>query len=115
LERADDETAEEAALALGASRMPEAVELLRLTWENWQGQRPGAALLRAMSASRLDQAIDFLIDLIRQARLPDAEDALHALALNKGTEEMVSRVEQAVHQRDEAKLTAIFQQRFRLE
>ena len=114
LERSD-EAAEEAALALGASRMPEAVELLRETWEKWQGQRPGTALLRAMSASRLDQAIDFLIDLIKQARQPDAEDALHALALNKATEEMVSRVEQAVKQRDDAKLSSIFQQRFRLE
>jgi hypothetical protein len=115
LEGADEEASEEAALALGASRMPEAVELLRETWEKWQGLRPGTALLRAMSASRLDHAIEFLIDLIKQARLPNAEDALHALALNKGTDEMVSRVEQAVKDRGDAKLGAIFQQRFRLE
>jgi len=115
LECANEEAAEEAALALGASRMPEAVALLRETWEKWQTRRPGSALLRAMSASRLDQAIEFLIDLIKQGRQHDAEDALHALALNKGTEEMVSRVEQAVNERGDAKLGAIFQQRFRLE
>jgi HEAT repeat protein len=115
LEHPDEEAAEEAALALGASRMPEAVEMLRQTWEKWQGVRPGTALLRAMSASRLDHAIEFLIELIRQARPPDAEDALHALALNKGTEEMVSRVDRAVQDRGDAKLRAIFQQRFRLE
>jgi HEAT repeat protein len=115
LELPDEEAAEEAALALGASRMPEAVALLRETWEKWQDRRPGTALLRAMSASRLDHAIEFLIDLIKQGRQHDAEDALHALALNKGTEEMVSRVEQAVKDRDDTKLRAIFQQRFRLE
>jgi HEAT repeat protein len=115
LERSADDAAEEAALALGVSRMPEAFELLRETWEKWQNLRPGTVLLRAMSASRLDRAIDFLIDLIKQARQADAEDALHALALNKGTEEMVSRVEQAVKDRGDAKLTAIFRQRFRLE
>jgi len=115
LELPDEEAAEEAALALGASRMPEAVALLRETWEKWQDRRPGTALLRAMSASRLDLAIEFLIDLIKQGRQHNAEDALHALALNKGTEEMVSRVEEAVKDRDDAKLRAIFQQRFRLE
>jgi hypothetical protein len=115
LECADEEVSEEAALALGASRMAEAVELLRETWQKWQNRRPGTALLRAMSASRLDYAIEFLVDLVKQGRQHDAEDALHALALNKGTEEMVSRVEQAVQERDDAKLRAIFQQRFRLE
>jgi HEAT repeat protein len=115
LECGDEEAAEEAALALGASRMPEAVAMLRETWEKWQGIRPGTALLRALSASRLDHAIDFLIGLIKQARPHDAEDALHALALNKGTEEMVSRVEQAVRERGDGKLAAIFRQRFRLE
>jgi HEAT repeat protein len=115
LEGADEDVAEEAALALGASRMAEAGELLRETWEKWQDRRPGGALLRAMSASRLDAAIAFLVDLVTQARPHDAEDALHALALNKGTEEMVSRVEQAVEARGDAKLKAIFRQRFRLE
>ncbi len=115
LEHPNEETSEEAALALGGSRMPEAFEMLRQTWENWQGLRPGTALLRAMSASRLDHAIEFLIELIRQALQPAAEDALHALALNKGTEEMVSRVEQAVQDRGDVKLRAVFQQRFRSE
>jgi HEAT repeat protein len=114
LEYEDEEVSEEAALALGASRMPEAVELLRETWKKWQDRRPGTALLRAMSASRLDYAIEFLVDLVKQGRQHDAEDALHALALNKGTEEMVARVEHAVQERDDAKLRAIFQQRFRL-
>jgi len=115
LESKDEEVEEEAALALGASRLAEAVELLRETWRRWQGLRPTAALLRGMSVSRLDEAIEFLIDLVKQGRQHDADDALHALALQRGSEEIVKRVEQAVAERGNAKLRGIFQQRFRLE
>jgi hypothetical protein len=115
LETKEEEVEEEAALALGASRLAEAVELLRNTWKRWQGMRPGSALLRGMSVSRLDEAIEFLMDLVKQGRQRDADDALHALALQRGSEEIVKRVEQAVAERGDAKLRGIFQQRFRLE
>jgi len=115
LESRDEEVEEEAALALGASRLAEAAELLRETWKKWRGMRPGIALLRGLSVSRLDEAIEFLLDLVKQGRQHDAQDALHALELQKGSEEIVTRVEQAVAERGDAKLRGIFQQRFRLE
>ena len=114
LETHDEEVAEEAALALGASRLAEGVALLRQKWEKWQGMRPGIALLRGISVSRLDEAIEFLIDLVTRGRERDAEDALDALGLQKGSEEIVQRVEKAVEERGDDALRGIFQRRFLL-
>jgi len=111
LDSTDEEVAEEAALALGASHLPEAFGLLKKAWE----RRPASAFLRAMSVSRLDEALQFLLDLVREGRPRDAEEALHALELQKSSEEVVKRIEQAVIEQSEAKLHAIFRQRFRLE
>jgi len=109
LEDPDAEVAEEAALALGASRLPEAFLLLKDAW----GRRPVNTFLRAMSVSRLDQALQFLIDLVREGRERHAEEALHELELQKGTEEVVKRIEEAVAERGDVKLQAVFRQRFR--
>jgi HEAT repeat protein len=111
LEGSDEEAADEAALALGASRLPEAFLLLKEAWQ----KRPAGIFLRAMSVSRLDEALEFLLELVRAGRPRDAEEALHALELQKGTEEMVKRIEQAVMEQGEVKLQRIFRDRFRLE
>jgi hypothetical protein len=109
LQDANEEVSEEAALALGASRLPEAVEVLKDAWLK-QAPRGGAALLRAISASRLDPAVDFLLDQVRTARLHTAEEALRALELHRDSEQIVKRVEEAVLSREE--LRCLFQERF---
>jgi hypothetical protein len=109
LHRASEELIEEAALALGASRLPEAVAALCATWSE---RRPGgAALLRAISASRQDSALEFLLQQIRTARLRVAEDALHALELHQESENIVKRIEQAIAGRKD--LQGLFEQVFR--
>jgi hypothetical protein len=113
LEDSDAEVADEAALALGGSRLAEAFELLQKAWHERAGFRAGGALLRAMSVSRLQKAFDFLIDLVKHGSMPDAEEALHALELQKSTEDIVERVEYAVAERAEPRLQAVFRQRFR--
>jgi len=97
----DEEISEEAALALGASRLPEAVEALKKAF--LQPFRPGGSstLLRAISASRLDAALDFLLEQAKSARKPAAEDALWALQLHRDSEEIVQRIGQAVAEREE--------------
>jgi HEAT repeat protein len=111
LASSDEDLAEETGLALGASRLPEAFGLLKEAWQ----RRPAGAFLRAMSISRLAEALEFLLDLLKQGRPQDAEEALHALEVQKGTEEIFKRIEQTVAQRGDAKLHGIFRQRFRLE
>ncbi len=104
----DEEVSDEAGLALGASRWPDAFPLLKNAWEN----RPSPVFLRAMSVSRLAEALEFLLQLVRQGRPRDAEEALHALELQKASEVIVKRVEAAVAERGDVKLQGIFRQRF---
>jgi hypothetical protein len=68
-----------------------------------------------MSISRLAEALDFLLQLLGEGRPRDAEEALHALELQKASVEIVKRVEQAVAVRGDAKLQGIFRQRFQRE
>ena len=103
----DEAVREEAALALGASRMPAAIEILRTAW----GDKKDETLLRAISASRLDDAIAFLVELVRNARLKDAAAALEALALHKESAEIRKQVEAAALTR-ERELGELFRARF---
>ena len=75
------EVAEEAALALGASRMAAAAELLREVWGRTRDPEFRAVLLRGLSISRDEKALTFLEDLIKNGRERDAADARAALAL----------------------------------
>jgi HEAT repeat protein len=111
LQHGDEEVSEEAALALGASRLPPAVELLQEAFLKLTGRRSGESLLRAISASRLDSALAFLLHQVRTARLPKAEEALHALALHRDSEQIVKQVEAAVTGRED--LLPVFQKNFR--
>ena len=110
LQHADDEVSEEAALALGVSRLPEAVDLLKEAFLKLSLRRSGESLLRAISASRLDSALAFLLDQVRTARPNKAEEALHALGLHRDSEQIVKQVEAAVSGRED--LLPVFRKAF---
>ena len=76
-----DQVAEEAALALGNSRLSEAVDILLKVWPESRGAEYRQALLRALSISRQENAIEFLRCLAADGRAQDAADAKSALAL----------------------------------
>lgn len=107
LKSKDEAVQEEAALALGASRMPEAIEILRGAWK----ERKDEMLLRAISASRLEEAIAFLVELARDGRIKDASAAIEALALHKESAEIRKRVKAGVDGR-ERELVELFRARF---
>ena len=111
IDDSDEEVSDEAALAIGASRLPAGFLLLHNAFEV-RGRRSEVALLRAMSVSRLPDALDFLIGLITKGRPREAEEALRALELQKGTEEIVKRVEMAVIESADPKLHTLFRERF---
>lgn len=73
--------AEEAALALGSSRQSAAVDVLLEAWPAARGAEFRQAILRALSISRDDRAIEFLRSLAAEGRPQDAADAGAALAL----------------------------------
>jgi len=77
LESKDESVRGEAALSIGASRMAGGFELLRGAWE----RRREEVVLRAMSASRQDEAIAFLREIARDGRPAEAKAAKEALGI----------------------------------
>jgi hypothetical protein len=68
-------------------------------------------LLRAISVSRLEAAIGWLVDIVRSGRKAEAEAAVEALALHTLSEEIRTQVEGAVKKRAE-ELQEAFQKCF---
>jgi HEAT repeat protein len=86
---------EEAALALGSSRLAGAVDILREAWESSKDLGFREVILRAMSVSRQERALEFLLRLVREGRSQDAKNALQALALDPNSPEVRRQAEAA--------------------
>jgi len=91
----DAEIRDEAALSLGASRLPAATEVLVRAWKETRSRDFGGVLLRALSSSREEAAFEFLLDLVRNGLTRDSAAALEALALHSDSPEIQARIEQA--------------------
>jgi hypothetical protein len=100
--RCSGELAEEAALALGASRLRAAVDLLKRTWTECRFLIPDDVLLRAISSSRQESAIEFLIELVRAGTEREAIAAIDALELHRASPEIQDQLASAVASRGEA-------------
>jgi hypothetical protein len=108
----DGTTAEAAIWALGESRLPRAVEILKEKWERTMDRDVHKVLLAALAASRLQEAQDFLYSLLRTAHSRTAGDVLEALAPYAASETIRQGVAAAVEERGEASVTAAFKERF---
>ena len=93
-----EEVREEAALALGGSRLPAALTVLRDRWTAERDPDLRLSLLRGLSVSRDDAALDFLLEIIRTARPRDVASAIEALAIHRESAEIRARVEAAVEE-----------------
>jgi HEAT repeat protein len=105
LEAADDAVAEGAALALGASRLPEAFPLLREWIERTVGaaSRRAVALL-ALATLRHEEAFDYLMALVRDGSPQMAAEAITALGIYKEDAAIRDRTAQAAAARDEPRI-----------
>lgn len=86
--KARQEIREEAALALGTSRFASAVDTLQEAWDATRDPEFRQVILRALSVSRQDRAIDFLLRLVREGRERDSRAALESLALHRDSPEI---------------------------
>jgi hypothetical protein len=105
------EEGEEAALALGSSHLPGTFDLLREAWKAARNPDFRAVLLRAIGISRLEPALAWLLDVMRNGRKADAVAAIEALALHRGSEEIRCQVEEAIRER-EPELEAEYRKHF---
>ena len=96
LDSDDDEICAEAALALGSSRLPEALAILKKACKRARDWNRKQVVLRGLSASRLPEAIEFLLDLLKSGRQGEAAQAVDALALHRDSAEIRKMVEEAI-------------------
>ncbi|HTS28637.1 MAG TPA: hypothetical protein VMH81_22355 [Bryobacteraceae bacterium] len=93
--QSSSEARDEAALALGSSRLEGGVVVLENTWESAKEPEYREVLLRALGLTRQERAREFLLRQVREGRGPDARAALEALAADRGSPELRRQAEAA--------------------
>ncbi len=109
LELGDEVTAEAAALALGESRKPQALTILKRSWEKARGRSLRRVHLVAMALLRTEEATDFLVSLLASENAETARGALSALGPFLYGDELRARVGKAVSERDDAALLELYE------
>ena len=83
-------------LALGESRLPEAVPLLRGQWEHTFDRGLRRAILLGLVSSRSDPALEFLFDLVAEGDRLAAAEAISALAVLRHNDKIHRQAKDAV-------------------
>jgi len=99
LKSADVEVRDEAALAMGLWRHPKAIQILIAAWNNTINRDFRSVLLRAISSSREESALEFLLHLVKEGSSHHAASALDALELHAGSPEIQARITLAQKER----------------
>lgn len=113
LQEGTDDQIEAAALALGESRAPGALDLLKHAARDHAGSRTADGVLLGIALLRSDAANAFLLSLVEEAPETHAARAISALALHRHDESLVEKLRGVVKSRGSRKLTAAFDERFR--
>ncbi len=106
------EAREEAALSIGTSRSGAAVRLLIEEWKLACDGGLRSALLNGLSASRQDDALEFLLNIVAAEREHDALAALAALEVHRDDGELRERIARSVKGRSETSIAGAFRARF---
>jgi hypothetical protein len=104
LSSGDEALRDEAALALGASRLSGGLKELVETWKSIRSEGFSEVLLRAISSSRLPEAIEFLLDLLRNGTARGSAAAAEALKLHEASSEIRTLIDEAKRNRSQAEL-----------
>ena len=90
---------EAAILSLGASRRPDAVEWLMERFQSTIDREGRRTILLALSTSRVDAAIDFLLELMRSGTGSAPAQAEEALRIHARDEQLRVRMDEAIRSR----------------
>jgi hypothetical protein len=99
-------------MALGESRRPEALTLLKTRYEGELNVANRGPLLLPIALTRQPDAIEFLVSILDEERPPVAAEAVAALATSRGDDAVRARVEGIVNDRNEPDLRAAFEKHF---
>ena len=108
----DAEIAEAAILALGVSRSPRAVVVLKEKWERSVRGRLKKVLLLALASSRSEEALHFLLGELETAALSVAVEIVGALAAQRPSGSIRESIEAAVLRRGDTKLREAYDSAF---
>jgi len=109
----DAPSAEPAALALGESRLPEALAALRTCWDTLADYTFRKTLLLAIALHRSDEAFDFLLTIIREEGRSAALKALEVLDIYRAEEKRCAQIQAAVQANSDALVREAFQAQYR--
>jgi hypothetical protein len=108
LDRADAEVADAAALALGSSRLPAALQHLTAWWERTFDRERRRSALLAIALLKSDAAIAYLLAHIADSAPPHAVDAINALAVYRHDLRLRAQLAAAIEAREEVEVRAEF-------
>jgi hypothetical protein len=100
----DEEVSQSAILAIGAQRRVEAFEVLREKWERSVDSEVRGTLLMAMAMVRVEEATDFLIELLESSATPTAVEVVKVLGAYHREDRVRERVKKVVEERGNAEL-----------
>lgn len=102
LRNKDDAVRDFAALALGESRLPQALDLLIAAWNDaYLSPAMRSVLARAAALLRTEAAFDWLVGLIEKGRTVDADIAADALSVYDRNARLMQRVREAKARRED--------------
>jgi hypothetical protein len=110
----DPAIAEAAILALGASRSSKAILVLKEKWQRTVRPPLKKVLLFALSTSRSEDALQFLLDLLEIAPISTAAEVLSALASQRPTQSVRESIHSALTRRADPGLLAALRSAFPL-
>ena len=113
LDHKDEASAEAAALSLGGSRLPGAIEALREKWDRTVHGPMRRVLLLALATARQDSALDFLLSIVAKGEPPIAAEVIQALGTYRNEERARKALEETVEKRADRQLRDAFQAEFR--
>lgn len=102
----DGELAEAALLALGESRLPEALLELQKFWERTVDPDLSRSALLAIAMMRSDASVEMLLSLIANEPGPIARDAVRAFEIFRNDDRMVERVRETARAREDLELAS---------
>ena len=115
LDSPSESTREAAALALGESRRPDALDILKGHLPRIRHSSLEEVVLLAIATTRLPAALDFLLEVVAAENRSSALAALSALAIHRHSERVKERVALIVAGKGDAALQSSFARKFTAE
>jgi HEAT repeat protein len=104
----DEDVSQSAILAIGSQHRPEAFSALREKWDRSLYSEIRGTLLTAVAMVRVDEATDFLIELLGSSATPTAIQVTRVLAAYHREERIRERVKEVIQERGSVELRTAF-------